>query len=329
MDKRFAFYVIKRVLMVIPVLLGISIISFSILELTPGDAMSTILMAAEGLPAEYKAQVRADLMLDAPVYVRYLGWLTDVLRGDLGYSYVASAPVKTRIMASVAPTVQVGLLGILFSLLFSLPIGVISAVYKDSWIDNLSRGFAFLSVSIPRFWLGLMFIFVFAQLWSGWFGEGLIPSGGYVPLTEDPVMWLKHMVPPAICIGIGYGALTTRITRGSMIEELNKEYVTTARAKGVRERNIVGVHVVRNGLMPVITVVGMQLGFIINGVVVVEEVFAIPGFGRLLLQAITSQDLPMVQAMMMIIATVFVLSSLVVDITYAYLDPRVTYEEEA
>jgi peptide/nickel transport system permease protein len=217
----------------------------------------------------------------------------------------------------------------LFSLIVSLPLGILGAVYKDTWIDELSRILAFGGVSIPRFWMGLMMILVFGQYWSQWFGEGLISTGGYVPITAGPIEFLHYMLAPAIAIGLGYAAITARITRSAMIDELNKDYVRTARSKGLREQLIIGKHVFQNAMLPVITVVGMQLGFVINGVVVVEEVFAIPGIGRLMFSAVANQDLPTVQALLLFIATAYVLMNLLVDLGYAFLDPRIVYEEEA
>lgn len=324
-------YAVKRVVMLIPVLFGVSLISFSLVHLSPGDVVGAILATGgQTLPPGEVQRIRELYHLNEPFYMQYYYWITRVLTGDLGYSYIAQTEVSTRLLEAVWPTVQVGFLGVAFSLLISLPLGILGAVYKDSWIDEASRVLAFGGVSIPRFWLGLMLILVFGQYWVEWFDYGLIETGGYVSITDAGLVeWLRYMLAPAICIGLGYAAITARITRSAMIDELNKDYVTTARAKGLREQLIVGVHVLQNAMLPVVTVVGMQLGFVINGVVVVEEVFAIPGLGRLMFTTVANQDLPTVQALLLLIATAYVIVNLLVDLTYAYLDPRIVYEGEA
>lgn len=321
-------YVLKRVFVSIPILIGVSIIAFSLIHLIPGDPIDVIVAQAEYLPPERKAEIRSNLGLDQPLWVQYWDWFTGMLTGDMGHSYIAETSVNSRIADTIWPTVHIGVTAVFFAVLFALPIGILSAIYKDTWVDQASRFFAFGGVSIPRFWLGLMLMLVFAESWNTWFGWSLISTGGWVPLSEDPVQWARHVVAPALCIGLGYTAMTTRIARGSMIEELNKDYVTTARSKGAKEQLVVGVHVVRNALIPVVTVIGMQLGFIFSGVVVVEEVFAIPGLGRLLFDSVRLQDVPTVQALLVLIAGVYITVNLLVDISYAYLDPRITYTGE-
>lgn len=319
------FYIIKRVLISIPVLLGASLVAFSLIHLIPGDPMDVIVAQAQSMSMERRAIIRAELGLDQPLHVQYWTWLTSLVTGDLGHSYTANRPVNALVAETVWPTVHIGVTAVFFAAFFALPIGIVSAVYQDTWVDQASRFFAFAGVSIPRFWLGLMLMLVFAEFWNGWFGWSLIATGGWVPLSENPIEWARHVVAPAMCIGLGYTAMTTRITRGSMVEELHKHYVTTARSKGLSERLVVGLHVVRNAMIPVITVVGMQLGFIFSGVVVVEEVFAIPGLGRLLFNSVATRDVPTVQALLIMISGVYVGVNLVVDVTYAYLDPRIGY----
>lgn len=320
-------YIIKRVLVAIPVLWGVSVLVFILVRLG-GDPVSAL------IPPEYRTpdnvrMVEERYRLNEPLYIQYLEWLSRTLRGDLGRSYAAGAPVETMIAVRIWPTLQLAILSIFFALIIAVPAGIYSAVYKDTWIDHFGRAFAFLGVSIPHFWMGIMFILIFSLFWHNWFGYSLIPPGGYSPLREEGILeWARHIVPPAITLGVGYSAITARLIRSSMVEVLSNDYVTTARSKGAHERRVIIQHAFRNGLIPVTTVVGMQIAFLLNGAVIVEVVFRWPGVGRLLYQSVLNQDMAILQPLMLMVALLFILINLTVDITYAFLDPKITYGEE-
>lgn len=321
----FSDYVVKRLLLAIPVLLGVSLGVFLLIKLSPGDVVTAILPPNQRTPENIQ-RLEQRLGLGQPLYVQYLEWLSHAIRGDLGRSYMLNSQVTDVILNRVWPTIQLALVALFFAVFIAVPAGVLSAVYKDTWIDHTSRIFAFVGISIPAFWLGIMVILVFALFWKGWFGSPLIPPGGYVPPTEDPVQWARMVVAPGFTLGVGYAALTARMTRSAMVEVLNEEYVTTARSKGVKESVVILVHTFRNALIPVVTILGLQIGFLFNGSIVVEQIFKWPGIGRLLFSAVVSRDLPLIQGIVLFVAFVFVMANLTVDLLYAYLDPRIKYE---
>ena len=321
----FANYALKRVLLLIPVLLGVSIGVFLLIKLTPGDPVSAILPVQARTP-ENIARVEERLALNEPLYVQYWQWLSHALQGDFGRSYTLGQPVATTILSRLWPTAQLSLVALLVALFIAIPAGVASAVFKDTWIDHLSRVVAFFGISVPAFWLGIMVILVFSLFWQQWLGDGLIPAGGYVAPSEDFSGWLQSVIAPGIVLGIGYSALTTRLTRSAMVEVLNEDYIRTARSKGVKESIVVVVHGFRNALIPVVTILGLHIGFLFNGSIVVEQVFQWPGIGRLLYQAVLNKDMPLIQGILMFVASVFVFANLAVDLLYAYLDPRIRYD---
>ena len=230
------------------------------------------------------------------------------------------------ILSRLWPTVQLSFIAFLVALFIAIPTGIVSAVYKDTWVDHLGRVVAFLGISIPAFWLGIMIILVFALFWQQWFGNGLIPAGGYAAPGDGFVDWIQAVAAPGVTLGVGYSALTARMTRSAMVDSLNEEYIETARAKGVKESIVVFVHAFRNALIPIVTVLGMNIGFLFNGSIVVEQVFQWPGIGRLLYGAVLDQDMPLIQGLLLFIAVVFIVANLTVDLLYAYLDPRISYD---
>lgn len=293
--------------------------------MAPGSAV-TALLPAGARTSENIARVRAEWGLDQPFHIQYFNWIGGFFRGDLGTSFASGEPVLTVISNAFLPSLQLAIVAWVLAALMAIPLGILAGVYPDSWIDQLSRVFAFTGVAMPHFWIGLLLILIFGQFWGDWFGAGLIPTGGYASLTEDGfVEWFKHIFPPAFSIALGFTGITMRICRSSVIEEMNREYVQTARSKGVHERFVVLVHVLRNALLPVITVMAIQIGQLMNGIVVIEEVFAVPGMGRLLFQSTVNQDLPLVVAMLMVIGTVYLTANLAVDLLYTVLDPRIEY----
>jgi peptide/nickel transport system permease protein len=263
--------------------------------------------------------------LDQPLHVQYKRWLVNALQGDLGRSYSLGEPVASVIGNAAWATLQLAVVALVISLVIAVPVGLASAVYKGTWIDQVGRLGAFGGISMPAFWVGIMIILVFSLFWTQWFGDVLIPPGGYVPVTEDVGAFLHHVIAPAITLGVGFAAILTRQIRSAMVDVLEEEYVRTARAKGVKAYIVVVVHAFRNGLIPIVTVLGFQFGFLMNGAVVVEQIFQWPGIGRILYQAAVNQDVPLLQGAVLFVAVVFVTINLAVDIMYSYLDPRVQY----
>jgi peptide/nickel transport system permease protein len=246
--------------------------------------------------------------------------MANLVHGDLGMSIAENLPVSTVILDRLPVTVQLSVAATLVSLLIALPAGVISALKKDTWMDNLARVFAFAGVALPNFWLGLLAIIVFGVVLQ------ILPIFGYVSVFQDPWEGIRHLVLPAITLGTGLAAIVTRMTRSSLLEVLNMDYITTARSKGVPERTVTWRHALKNALIPIVTIVGLQFGYVLGGSVLTEIVFALPGLGRLMVDSIFKRDYPVVQATVLIYALIFVIVNLVVDLLYASLDPRITYD---
>lgn len=311
--------------MTIPTFLGMTLVVFLLIKLTPGSALDVLVPPEARTPAIVAATERK-LGLNQPLYVQYGKWLLNAVQGDLGRSYVSREPVIALVVGRIWPTVQLSIVAMFVALCIAIPAGVLSAVYRDTWVDHLSRVVAFVGISIPSFWLGIMIILVFSLFWLDWFGQPLIPSGGYATPSDGFVEYLRHLLPPAITLGVAFSAITTRLTRSAMVEVLNEEYVKTARSKGVKEIGVVMIHAFRNALIPVVTVLGMQVGYLLNGAIVVEQVFRWPGMGQLLFRSVTERDLPLIQGTVLFIALVFIVANFVVDITYSLLDPRIRYD---
>lgn len=309
-------YIIRRIGLMIFILLGVSIITFFMMYIVPGDPAEIIAIEQFGVEVSMETIecVRTKYGLDRPVYIQYFHWLTNILQGDFGYSYRTDRPVLNEILAKLPATIQLAIAGTILSLTIAIPIGVISATKQYSVIDNLSMTGALIGVSMPNFWLGLLLI-LFFSLYLGWlpvFGRGGI----------------EHLILPAITLGTGMAAITTRLTRSSMLEVLRQDYITTAKAKGLREKVIIWKHALKNALIPVVTVIGLQFGGLLEGAVIVETIFAWPGVGRLLVDSIFARDFAMVQGCVFFMAIIYMLVNLMVDISYAYLDPRIRYEKE-
>ncbi|MCL0056867.1 ABC transporter permease [Dehalococcoidia bacterium] len=307
-------YVIRRMGLMVFILLGVSVITFSMMHFVPGDPAEMIAMERYGeeITAETIEFVRAELGLDQPVYIQYFRWLTNVLRGDLGYSFRTDRPVLDEILTRLPATIQLALAGMLVALLIAIPVGVISATRQYSAVDNISMFGALLGVSIPNFWLGLLLI-LFFSLYLGWlpvFGRGGI----------------EHLILPALTLGTGMAAITTRLIRSSMLEVLGQDYIRAARAKGLKEKAVIYKHALKNALIPVVTIVGLQFASLLEGAVIAEVIFAWPGIGRLLVDSIFARDFVLIQGCILFIAATFVLVNLLVDIFYTYLDPKIHYE---
>lgn len=300
-------YIGRRLLLLIPVLLGVTFIVFSIMSLTPGDPAQIIL--GESAPPEKIAQLREEMGLNDPFVVQYFRFVTNAVKGDFGESYSTGRPVFEEIFQRFPVTLKLTVVGIIVAVIIGIPVGIISATKQYSLFDNFSMIGALLGVSMPNFWLGLMLILLFAV------NLGLLPSGGDGGI--------EYMILPAITLGTGAAALITRMTRSSMLEVIRQDYIRTARAKGVYEKKVINKHALKNALIPVITIVGLQFGYLLGGAVLTETVFSLPGVGRLLVDAIKQKDAPMVLASVVFISVTFSFVNLLVDILYAYVDPRI------
>ncbi len=310
-------FVVRRLLLVIPVCFGISVLVFLLIHLVPGDPARVML----GLQAneESVAAIREQLGLNRPLPVQYVDWVWRLLQGDLGRSYLTNEPVFSAVLGRLPATLTLAFAAFVISLIIAIPIGIISGTRPYSAADYGGMFFAQLGVAIPEFWLGIMFILTFS-LYLGW-----VPPSGYVPIQDDPVDWLRHLILPALTVGLVNAAVLTRFLRSSILEVMHQDYVRTARAKGVAERRVIMLHALKNALIPTVTVIGLQFAFMLGGVVVVEVIFAWPGVGRLALDAIERRDYPMVQGAVLAVALTFVAINLLVDIVYAALDPRIKY----
>ncbi len=304
-------YLLYRSFTSLVVLVGVSVITFGLIHLTPGDPAKTILIQQTDQPPTEEAveAFRAELGLDRPIPVQYADWVTDVLQGDLGSSYYSDRAVTELILQHLPATIELAVAAMVIALAIAIPTGVLSAVHRGEEIDIVSQLGALIGVSMPNFWLGYLLIIVFALYLD------LFPVAG--------TGGLSHLVLPAIALGTGMAAIVTRLVRTSMLEVIDRGYVDMARSKGLDERIVIYKHAFRNALLPVITVVGLQLGFVLNGAVVIEIVFQRPGLGVLLVDAIFARDYPVVQGIVLVIAVTFVATNLAVDLAYTRLDPRI------
>jgi peptide/nickel transport system permease protein len=302
-------YTLRRVGYLIPVLVGVSIVSFSLLHFIPGDP--AVVLAGVGARPEDLAGIRAEYGLDQPLPVQYVNYVSRAVRGDLGISIRTRDPVARTLATRIQLTFQLTLLSMVLSITLGVLAGVLAATHHNSWIDSSIMVTALAGVSVPGFWLGLLLLVVFAG------GLRWFPAGG----SGTPM----HLVLPAIVLGTGGAAVIARMTRSSMLEVIRQDYLRTLRANGVSERMVIYKHALRNALNPVITVIGLQFGFLLGGAVIVESVFALPGVGSLMINAIFNRDYPIVQGGMLLIAVVFVLVNLMTDLLYGLVNPRIRY----
>ena len=311
-------FVLRRAATMMLVLVGVSILTYGLMFVTPGDPAETILRQQMGGRTPSEAAItdfRQEHGLNDPVPIQYANWAVDVLQGDLRESYYEEKPVTEMIIDRVPATFELAAAGMVVALLIAIPTGIISAVHKGQAPDYVSQFGALIGVSMPNFWLGYLLIIVFAL------NLDLFPTYG--------VGGIDNLVLPAVTLGSGMAAIVTRLVRSSMLEVLDQEYIDTARSKGLTERIVVYKHALRNALIPVVTIIGLQFGYLLNGAVVVEIVFQRPGLGKLLIDAIFARDYPVVQGLVLVIAVIFVFTNFLVDVTYRYIDPRISFESEA
>lgn len=309
-------YLVKRLLHAVPVFIGISLVVFSLIHLIPGDPAIAVL--GEQATDEEVNALREEWHLNDPLWQQFGIWLLNILQGDLGRSLHTNQPVSEIIASRLPATAILSGIAIVVSLMIAIPIGIISALKRNSWIDHIARVVAMLGVSIPNFWLGIVFIIIFA-VHLGW-----LPPGGY-HFSKGFWAGMEGMILPAVALGAAYAAITTRMMRSSMLEVLRQEYIETARAKGLTEPRVIRLHAVKNAIIPTITVIGMQIGYLLSGAVLTETIFFMPGVGRELITALSKRDFPIIQGLILFFALVFVVTSIIVDLSYAFFNPKIEY----
>jgi peptide/nickel transport system permease protein len=309
--------ILRRLLATIPVLLLVTAGVFALIHLTPGDPIDA--MMAESVDDSVKRELRRDLGLDRPLYLQYATWMGRLLQGDLGRSIRNSEPVIQNVGRRIKPSLQLAGLAMAISLLVATPIGILSAARRNSTLDRVGTSFALFGICMPNFLLALLLIFLFGVTLR------LLPISGYVDPLEEPWEGLRSLALPAITLGLALAAVITRTLRSSMLEALSEDYIRTARAKGLGDGAVIRRHALKNALIPVVTVLGLQLGTLIGGAVITEYVFALPGVGRLVVDAVFARDYPLVQGVVLLIAVGFILSNLAVDLLYGWIDPRIRH----
>jgi len=313
-------YVAQRLLLMVPTLLGVAVLVFLMLRAMPGDIVD-VMLRGEGtaVPQDVVDAERQRLGLDQPIYVQFVKWIGGVVQGNFGYSMWTGNPVAHEIAIRLELSLQVAIMATVLAVLIAIPLGTLSALYKDSWIDQVIRLVSIGGLAVPSFWLGMIIILVLVTVFH-WH-----PPLTFTPLYEDPLRNLSQLIWPALAIGYRYSAVATRMMRSTLLEVLQEDYIRTARAKGVHERLIVVRHALRNALLPVVTVIGLEFAFLIGGLVVTEQVFNLNGIGKLFVEAVTRGDYTMVQALVLLVATTFIVVNFVIDLAYAWLDPRIHY----
>ncbi len=313
-------YIIRRALLLIPMLFGVSVIIFSVLRIVNSDVLVARLGESTNVTDKEIAEVKRDLGLDGPLPVQYAHWLAGMVRGDFGYSYYSRAPALGELQKRIPVTIEFALLSIIVGIAIGVPGGILGALYQDGPLDYGSRSFSLAFLSMPSFWVGLIFIYV-TSTWV----QALSPPATFAKLTENPSLNLRVMWAPALILGVQLSAITMRMTRSQLLEVLRQDYIRTAWAKGLRGRSVVVRHALKNAMIPVITVIGNQMGFLLGGAVVLETVFALPGVGRLTVSSVLTNDYPQVQLNILFLALVAMVVNFVVDITYGWFDPRIRF----
>jgi peptide/nickel transport system permease protein len=310
-------YLVKRILATVPVMMVVAIFVFSLLRLTPGDPAAII--AGDYANPKDVVQIRQKLGLDEPLYLQFGIWMSQLLRGDLGTSIFSGLPVTQLITQRLEPTLALTMFTLIIAIGLAIPLGTLAAYHVGTWIDRGVMIFPVLGFSLPVFWLGFILIYAFAMQLS------ILPVQGYVHLSQGLLPFLKHLILPALTLGLVYTALIARMTRASMLEVLQEDYIRTAYAKGARSWSIVVRHALKNAALPVVTIIGVGFALLIGGAVVTESVYALPGLGRLTVDAILHRDYPVIQGMILVVSAMYVMVNLLIDLAYAFLDPRIRY----
>ena len=312
-------FLIRRALLLIPTLIGMSLLIFLMVRLMPGDIVDALVGMDPDITIEAKELMRARLGLDKPIPVQYVNWLGDVLQGNLGTSYRTYEPITGQLLRSLPITLEIAILAIVMSVIVAIPLGVLSAVRQNSISDLVATIAGLAGLSVPSFWIATMFLLM-TSLWFHW-----VPPIIYISPLDD--LWgnLKQMFLPSLALSVQLMAIEMRMARTAMLEVLREDYIRTAWSKGLTERTILYRHALKNAFIPVVTVIGVQFGHLMGGSVIIEQIFGLPGVGWSMLQGVYNRDYPVVQVTSLFLAVIFVLMNLVVDITYAFLDPRIKY----
>ena len=319
-------YIVKRILLMIPTLFGAAALVFFLMRLIPGD-ICVIRLGSGGtsFTEQALAECHAALGLDQPLWLQFIHFIWGFLHFDLGTSMWSGRPVAYEIATRFPVSLEIAIFATVIAVIIAIPLGTISALKQNSWTDLLVRTFAIAGLSAPGFWIGIVSLLVVLNLTQYFFGQPWMPPINYVPLWQHPLQSLSIVILPAVTVGYRYSAVVMRMTRSAMLEVLREDYIRTARAKGLINRIIVNRHALKNAMLPVVTVIGIEFAFLIGGLVVTESVFNLNGIGRLLVQAIGNQDYTLTQGIVMLIVTIFILTNLVVDVLYAWLDPRIRF----
>jgi len=319
-------YIVKRILLMVPTLLGAAVFVFFLLRMIPGD-ICELRMAGEGgyVDDEAIAACQANLGIDKSVFLQFVDFMWGFVRFDLGTSMWTGQPIGYEIAHRFELSLQVAIMATLVSVIIAIPLGTISAVRQDTWIDYVVRTFSIAGIAMPSFWLGILIILGLLIGTQAWLGEPWMPPIQYVPIWVDPGYNMSMLIWPALATGYRYAAVATRMTRSALLEVLREDYVRTARAKGLLEKVIINRHALKNSLLPVVTVIGIEFAFLMGGLVVTEQVFNLNGLGKLFVESVFNNDYTLTQALVMLVVTVFVFVNFVVDLFYAWLDPRIRY----
>jgi len=319
-------YIVKRVLLMLPTLFGAALLVFFLLRLLPGDVCS-VRLAGTGLYVDDEMinQCRVELGLDKPLTVQFLDFVGGYFTGNLGTSMWTGQPITHEIGIRFQLSLQLAIMATIVAVAFAIPLGVISAVKQNTWVDYAVRTFSIAGIAIPSFWLGIMIILGLLIVTQNLFGAGWMPPINYVSPLEDPMGNLAQLIWPAVATGYRYSAVATRMTRSALLEVLREDYVRTARAKGLIEKVVINRHALKNALLPVVTIIALEFAFLIGGLVVTEQVFNLNGIGKLFVDSVGNQDFALTQQLVMLVVLVFVITNLLVDVFYAWLDPRIRY----
>jgi peptide/nickel transport system permease protein len=317
-------YIVRRLLLVIPTLFGAATLVFVLMRLVPGD-ICLVRLGGGGtsFTADALAACHAEIGINRPWILQYLDFLWGLVTLNLGNSMWSGKPVVVEIAARLPISIEIAIVATLISIMVAIPLGTISALKQNTWIDLAVRSFSIAGLATPSFWLGIMSILIVLDVTQAIFGHPWMPPIDYVPLWEDPIRNLSIVMLPAITIGYRYAAVSMRMTRSAMLEVLREDYIRTARSKGLMRRVIINRHALKNAMLPVVTVIGIEFAFLMGGLVVTEQVFNLNGIGRLMVLSVQNQDYTLTQALVMFVVTIAVLSNLVVDLVYAWLDPRI------
>lgn len=312
-------YIAQRIVALIPVLIGISLVTFFLIRLVPGDVVDLMLANETSLDSERAQEIRRVFGLDQPIHIQYLDWAGGVVQGELGTSLRTGEPVRQEIFSKLPVTVELTFFSVAIALIIAIPAGIIAAVRAGTKTEAAAQGASLLGLSIPSFWLGTMLILISSR-YFGWF-----PAASYTSFADDPWRNIQIFILPSVALGAALAAITMRMTRSALLEILGREYIMTARAKGLNNQTVVMRHALKNAMIPVVTVVGIQVGRLLGGAIIIEQLFNLPGIGRLAIDAIAQRDYPMIQGVVLITTTAFVLINLLVDVLYSYIDPRIRY----